>query len=210
MKFRRTFREVRQLKDLLPDLSKKSSKPLDRLDLRADALHIAEVCALHLLGHGRGAVRQDDGVIIQRKRVIAAGADAVRRDASTSQKVYPTSCKASLSAGGYACSVLLSVPDINPGDSQYTILRLNSLYTSTNYKVEMLDASRQVVKFNGIQPKVDSTGRANDRFRRVESRIEAVDNQFPVPDFAVSQGDSGNKLCKDFWVTNLSSGFSCE
>ena len=141
---------------------------------------------------------------------VAAGADAVRRDASTSQKVYPTSCKASLSAGGYACSVLLSVPDINPGDSQYTILRLNSLYTSTNYKVEMLDASRQVVKFNGIQPKVDSTGRANDRFRRVESRIEAVDNQFPVPDFAVSQGDSGNKLCKDFWVTNLSSGFSCE
>ena len=58
-----------------------------------------------------------------------------------------------------------------------------------------------VINFFGVQPLVDSTGRANDLFRRVEARLEMVNTYFPYPDSALSvYGDDG--LSKNFWVTD--------
>ncbi len=135
------------------------------------------------------------------------GIDSQRRNATTSQKVNPVYCK-TIDDGGYSCSVKIKVPAsaLTPQDNQYTLLKLTSLYTGSNFKVEMLDSAGNVVEFDRVQPKVDSTGRANDRFRRVESRLSLFDDSYPLPDFAIYQGDSDSKLCKDFWVTNLKSG----
>lgn len=56
--------------------------------------------------------------------------------------------------------------------------------------------------FLGVQAQVDSTGRANDLFRRVEARVELIDTNFPYPEFAIQlTGDSGEVLSKNFWVT---------
>lgn len=142
---------------------------------------------------------------------LSGGVDNVRRN--DTQKVYPAKCQKSLASGGYACSLILDVPTLSAAPTQYTLLRLATLYAGTNYKVEMLDASKNVVNFDGIQPKVDSNGRANDRFRRVETRLNTTDNNFPMPDFEIYEGGADKQpLCKDFWVTNTQTNLSenCE
>ena len=58
------------------------------------------------------------------------------------------------------------------------------------------------VSFFGVQAQIDSTGRANDLFRRVEARVELIDTNFPYPEFAVQlTGDSDENIEKNFWVT---------
>ena len=62
----------------------------------------------------------------------------------------------------------------------------------------------EIVYFANVQPMVDSTGRANDLFRRVESRIELADTNFPIANYALAMTDPTNNtgIVKDFYVTN--------
>ena len=55
-----------------------------------------------------------------------------------------------------------------------------------------------IASLNGVQVLIDSTGRANDLFRRVEVRLEPADNAFAYPFYAVQVGE---KLEKDLTVT---------
>src|SRR5690606_38846275 len=117
----------------------------------------------------------------------------------------PINCRSSLSSGGYACSVKLNLPQpVGDSDRSTAFLRIGALYNASHFRVTMYK-NNVLSKFDGVQPEVDATGRANDLFRRVVSRVELIDNSFPYPDGAVVT--SGN-LCKDFAVTNLTSGYS--
>ena len=63
--------------------------------------------------------------------------------------------------------------------------------------------SDKIAPFVGVQAQVDSTGRANDIYRRVEARIELVDTGFPYPEYAVWMAGTNQKdINKAFWVTN--------
>ncbi|MCQ2571081.1 MAG: hypothetical protein MJ154_02430 [Candidatus Saccharibacteria bacterium] len=59
------------------------------------------------------------------------------------------------------------------------------------------------VYFANVQPMIDSTGRANDLFRRVESRIELADTNFPIANYALAMTDPNNTtgIVKDFYTT---------
>lgn len=122
----------------------------------------------------------------------------LRRSAATGQ---PTgvSCSGNISGGGYACRQRIVLPTPIGGGDRTAYIRLTPLYNAAHFSVVLRDASGAIVPFDSVQPSVDSTGRANDYFRRVQTRVELVDSTYPYPDYAVSvSGD----FCKDFSVTD--------
>ncbi len=97
----------------------------------------------------------------------------------------------------YACQATLKVGTITRAASANAFLRLNSLYKGASVKVTLKNATG-IVNFDGVQPSVDSTGRANNLFRRVEARLQIGDD-FAYPDNAV---ELINSLCKDFSIVD--------
>lgn len=115
--------------------------------------------------------------------------------------------------GNYACNARLSKPDgaIIPAGSGVAYLRLTSLYRDTSVKITLAKDSSmsELVQFDGVQPEIDSTGRADDVFRRVRSRVNVGFNSFTFPEYAI---DTSGSLCKNFYVTTDASdaiGESC-
>lgn len=127
------------------------------------------------------------------------GVRDVRKSAPTGSTggLQSVKCYPNLSIQKYACRVDLKVPTpIGAGD-RTAFLRLSALYNATDYRVSLYNGAT-AVKLDGVQPQIDSTGRANDLFRRVQSRVElAVD--FPYPDAAV---DITGNFCKNFTITD--------
>lgn len=117
-------------------------------------------------------------------------------------------CKSSIATGGYACSATIKLP--NPigsvpgpnGVNRTAYLRVSAFYNKTSYSVSLAKGGT-VVPFDGVQPQVDSTGRANDLFRRVQSRIDIIDPAYP--DAAV---DITGSFCKDFTITDNTADYS--
>jgi len=104
----------------------------------------------------------------------------------------------------YACTATITLPSpINGNAAQRSaFLRLGALYNGAHFSVKLKNGANDV-KFSRVQPEVDATGRANDVFRRVVSRIELKGN-FIYPQAAIDmQGD----LCKNFTVTDAESGY---
>ena len=117
------------------------------------------------------------------------------RPADQGSAPTPIQCTSTVSAGGYACSATMRLPaPIRGGTSEASYLRLTPLYNASHIRVTLGGA-----QFKGVEPIVDSTGRANDLFRRVQSRIDLYDTSFPYPDAAV---DVNGNFCKDFGVTD--------
>lgn len=117
-------------------------------------------------------------------------------------------CVESIASGGYACSVTLSLPTPIDGGDRTAFLRLTSLYNASHFRVTLLK-NGSVVQFNGVQPEIDSTGRASDLFRRVATRVDLIDTSFPYPSAAVQTTED---FCKSFIVTGSSSDYrnDCE
>jgi len=135
--------------------------------------------------------------VVDMTKSFAANA---RKAATSPTQIH---CNSSLGAGGYACSVNITLPAPINGGNRSAYLRLSALYKKTNYRVTLLSGATPV-QFNGVQPQIDSTGRANDLFRRVQSRVELVDSTFPYPDAAVET--TGN-LCKNFLITDVTTDY---
>lgn len=122
--------------------------------------------------------------------------------------------------GTYACMADFYVPGPVGGGSRnmstsFLVVNLPYGGPETDISVKMYhcenpklpisaEGNCKIVYFAGVQPMVDSTGRANDLFRRVESRIELADTNFPIANYALAMTDPNNKegIVKDFYVTN--------
>lgn len=109
-------------------------------------------------------------------------------------------CETSVAVKPYACKVRIQLPEPIGGSAANRIayLRLSALYNSTSYSVKLYKGA-DLVQFDGVLPVVDSTGRANDIFRRISSRVEVNPINFPYPDAGV---DITGSLCKNFVVTD--------
>ncbi len=130
----------------------------------------------------------------------------VRRNESSSQATTDytfTRCSDRMDANSnaYACETTVNIGrSVSPNDVLY--LRLTPLMNDSNFRVELLNGNT-VVDFAGVQPTVDSTGRANTQLRRVESRIGFNDTSFPVPLFSAQTESDEEPICKEFSVTRL-------
>lgn len=124
---------------------------------------------------------------------------------SKSDTPLATRCQPTVTSGNFSCSIVLHLPFPINGDKndRTAFLRLATYYNGAKVRVELLDSAMPgVVNFKGVQPRIDSTGRANDMFRRIETRVELTDPTFPYPDAAV---DISGNFCKDFSVTDSAS-----
>lgn len=101
-----------------------------------------------------------------------------------------------LNTNGYACSTTIKLPLSLPVSSAY--LYLTALYNKSHYRITLSNSDTDV-KFDAVQPEIDSTGRANTLFRRVSARVELTNANYPYPSAAVNI--SGN-FCKNFTITN--------
>lgn len=107
-----------------------------------------------------------------------------------------------------------SVSDRN-ADTFFLILRLPYGQPATDFAVQMCNDTTTIgdnkrgncdsdstVNFDNVQTIVDSTGRANYMYSRVEARVVFNDIYFPFPEFAVlATGDGDDAILKNFYVT---------
>lgn len=130
--------------------------------------------------------------------------DDDRRDANpASLRVKEVACSASIGVSGYACEAELDLPSAGWA-SRTAYLRLSSYYNNADVQVIMYDSTDNPLNFDDVQFVIDSTGRANDLFRRVQTRVE-IGLDFPFPRAAV---DITGNFCKTFSVGGNPSDFS--
>ena len=106
----------------------------------------------------------------------------------------------------FACVADLNLPSPIGGsradDTFFLVLSLPYGQPTTDFAVQMFTHTTDDTKiayFQGVQISVDSTGRANDLYSRVEARIEFNDTNYPYPEFAIQAGSGG--IDKNFYVT---------
>ena len=137
---------------------------------------------------------------------IGAVAKDFALDARQTQTLGPqqVKCNSSFATSEYVCSVQIKLPSPIDGNiaNRGAYLRLTSLYNGAHFNVRLKSGS-DYVKFNGVQPEVDSTGRANDMFRRVKARVE-LKGDFTYPEAAI---DMDGNLCKNFTITDAEDGY---
>lgn len=113
-----------------------------------------------------------------------------------SRKNNPAAAKCDPDANQYTCSVLIN--DLAPNSSAYNYyVRIMPIYNSTDMQLLMypnINGTGDSLIFDGINPEIDSTGRTNDVFRRVVTRVSFKDDKNGLD---VSQG-----VCKAFQLAD--------
>ena len=137
---------------------------------------------------------------------LALGLMLESNNKNTVNRPVAVHCEAPSPTRAWACTATFDLPSpIGGGRNMGTsFLRLENIVglDTSDYQVLLFDGNSPVA-FAGVQVVVDSTGRAGDRFRRIEGRIEVVDVGFAYPDFTLDMRGGGPtaNFCKDYIVT---------
>lgn len=128
--------------------------------------------------------------------------DARRSPTNAPQQVK---CATTFTSSEYACRATIKLPSPIDGNiaNRNAYLRLSALYNGAHFQVRLKNGGNYI-QFNQVQPLIDSTGRANEQFRRVQSRVELT-GDFTYPNVAI---DLSGNLCKNFVVTDDDTGYS--
>lgn len=117
----------------------------------------------------------------------------------------PIQCKDLSLSESYSCSVIITLKDTVVTGAKTAYLNLEAIYNKANYKITLWNNSDITpVNFKDVQPEIDSTGRANDYFKRVSTRVEMSDTNFPYP---VAEIAINGSFCKDFIATDSTSDY---
>lgn len=114
------------------------------------------------------------------------------------------------SGGTYACTAVIEIPptfrNTDPATAT-SFLKVNLPYgrPTTDISARLCtsisgDSCSGYTMLTGVQAAIDSTGRANDLYRRVEVRVELVDLYYPYPEAALHLSGE-DETDKNFYVT---------
>ena len=140
--------------------------------------------------------------------IIDTGAPIVMIDGENSRQPKKVHCEDDFSSTTYLCSATIKLPKTLVAGDKTTFLNLMPLYNDASYSVKLLNsigATSTVIKFSAVQPEIDSTGRADNLFRRIQTRVELTDVNFPYPEAVV---DVEGNVCKTITVTDVVEGYS--
>lgn len=104
----------------------------------------------------------------------------------------------------FACVIELDTNEIITGSNDNVMLIASLPYGDalTDFAVTLFDGADKQINFKGAQISVDSTGRTNQLYRRVETRLEPADLFYPYPQYALEvNGGDDDSIKKNFWVT---------
>lgn len=116
--------------------------------------------------------------------------------------------KINCSHGEFACTVNLgngSDALFSADGNAFLIVSLPYGETITDFVVTLYEDAGvdKSIDFENVQISVDSTGRANQLLRRVETRLDPSDSFFPYPDYELTlSGNTDDSFLKNFWITN--------
>ena len=104
--------------------------------------------------------------------------------------------------GEFACTAKLTGLNFEAGGNAMLVVSLPYGDIVTDFAVTLKRADGSSINLENVQISVDSTGRANQLYRRVESRLDPADIFFPYPQYEVElTGSSEESLWKYFWIT---------
>ena len=121
----------------------------------------------------------------------------------------------------FACSVSIEIPQPVGGerneDTFIFVVSLPYQKPDTDFALEVCsdevcstesystqdEATNDKLQLKNVQTSIDSTGRANELYRRVEVRVEQKDIYFPYPEYAIQLlKGSGVSLDKNIITTH--------
>lgn len=97
----------------------------------------------------------------------------------------------------------LSLPYANASGTTFSVTMCKNDNCSGAQTIENDEGNTgNIAFFTGVQARIDSTGRANDVYRRLDVRVELVETGFPYPEYAIwMAGNDQKNLEKNYWVT---------
>lgn len=102
----------------------------------------------------------------------------------------------------FACTARLTDLSFATGGNAMLVISMPYGDIITDFSVTLKDGSGNAINFENVQVSVDSTGRANQLVRRVETRLDPADMFFPYPQYEVElTGSDDDSLWKYFWTT---------
>lgn len=102
----------------------------------------------------------------------------------------------------FACTVRLTDLSFATGGNALLVISMPYGDIITDFAVALKDNNGHAINFENVQVSVDSTGRANQLVRRVETRLDPADIFFPYPQYEVElTGSDADSLWKYFWIT---------
>jgi Tfp pilus assembly protein PilX len=99
--------------------------------------------------------------------------------------------------GNYACTALLELPAGLLSTNNNFYLRVTPMYGQSHFLVGLQNGGAPV-DMSGVQPIIDSTGRAADVFRRQQARVR-INPMGDLPEYVVQ---SANTICKNMVVSD--------
>jgi Tfp pilus assembly protein PilX len=108
-------------------------------------------------------------------------------------RIIPVNCEQNNANEQYRCRVnITSIPNTY----REIYARFNAVYGSLNVRITASDVGGNTLLFSGSQAVIDSTGKANDVFRRLQARVPLYNNYF-LPTAGIQ---TVNDVCKLYRV----------